>query len=63
MIYAIIALAVLVLALYACGCLLMRALLKSADSNDKDVLYPVLCWPWIILSAFGSVIISSNFKW
>ncbi|WWD15346.1 hypothetical protein CPL00379_CDS0033 [Klebsiella phage StarXobjector] len=63
MIYAIIALVVLILALYACGCLLMRAFLKSADSTDKDDLYPVLCWPWITLSAVGSVIISRNFKW
>nr|CAK6606345.1 unknown function [Klebsiella phage vB_Kpn_K54lambda2] len=63
MIYAIIALVVLILALYACGCFLMLALLKSADSTDKDDLYPVLCWPWITLSAVGSVIISRNFKW
>lgn len=63
MIYSIIALVVLILALYACGCLLMRAFLKSADSTDKDDLYPVLCWPWITLSAIGSVIISRNFKW
>lgn len=63
MIYAIIALTALVLGLYACCCLLMRAFLKSADSNDKDDLYPVLCWPWITLSAVGSVIISRNFKW
>lgn len=60
MIYAIIALVVLILALYACGCFLMRAFLKSADSTDKEDLYPVLCWPWITLSAVGSVIISRN---
>ncbi len=58
MIYAIIALVVLILALYACGCFLMRAFLKSAED-----LYPVLCWPWITLSAVGCVIISRNFKW
>lgn len=63
MIYAIIVLVVLILALYACGCFLMLALLKSADSTDKEDLYPVLFWPWITLSAFGSVIISRNFKW
>lgn len=63
MIYAIIALAVLILALYACGCFLMRAFLKSADSAYKDSLYQVLCWPWITLSDVGSVIISRNFKW
>ena len=63
MIYAIIALAVMVLVLYACGCLLMRAFLKEANSTVKDSLYPVLCWPWITLSAVGSVIISRNFKW
>lgn len=63
MIYAIIALVVLILALYACGCFLMRVLLKKVDSTDKEDLYPVLCWPWITLSAVGSVIISSNLKW
>ena len=63
MIYAIIALVVLILALYACGCFLMRAFLKEANSKDKDSLYPVLCGPWITLSAVGSVIISRNFKW
>lgn len=41
----------------------MRAFLKSADSTDKEDLYPVLCWPWITLSAVGSVIISRKFKW
>lgn len=63
MIYAIIALAVLVLVLYACGCCLMRAFLKSADSTDKDDLYPVLCWPWITLCAVGELIIYRQFKW
>ena len=63
MIYAIIALVVLILALYVCGCFLMRAFLKSADSTDKDDLYPVLCWPWITLSAVGGNIISGDFKW
>lgn len=63
MIYAIIALVVLILALYAYGCFLMRAFLKEANSMDKDSLYPVLCWPWITLSAVGWIIISDNFKW
>lgn len=63
MIYAIIALAVLVLALYACGCFLMRAFLKEASSTYKDSLYQVLCWPWITLSSVVEVIISGNFKW
>lgn len=63
MIYAIIALAVLVLALYACGCFLTRAFLKSADATDKEDIYPVLCWPWITLSAVVGNIISRNFKW
>lgn len=63
MIYAIIAMAVLVLVLYACGCFLMRAFLKEANSTDKDNLYPVLCWPWITLSAVGGIIICGNFKW
>lgn len=63
MIYAIIALAVLVLVLYACGCFLMRAFLKEANSTDKDSLYPVLCWPWITLSAVGGIISYGNFKW
>lgn len=63
MIYAIIALVVLILALYACCCFLMRVLLKKVDSTDKEDLYPVLCWPWITLSAVGSVIISRNLKW
>ena len=63
MIYVIIALVVLILALYACGCFLMRAFLKEANSTDKDNLYPVICWPWITLSAVGGIIISGNFKW
>ncbi|HIG6948085.1 hypothetical protein M2X97_23840 [Klebsiella pneumoniae] len=63
MIYAIIALVVLVIVLYACGCFIMRALLKELEATDKDDLYPVLCWPWITLSAVGSVIISRKFKW
>lgn len=62
MIYAIIALVVLVIVLYACGCFLMRALLKELETTDKDDLYPVLCWPWIMIAAVGSVIISRNFK-
>ena len=63
MIYVIIALVVLILALYACGCFLMRALLKEMNSTDKDNLYPVICWPWITLYAVGGIIISGNFKW
>lgn len=63
MIYVIIAMVVLILALYACGCFLMRAFLKEANSTDKDNLYPVICWPWITLSAVGGIIISGNFKW
>lgn len=63
MIYAIIVLSALVLVLYACGCFLMRAFLKEANSTDKDSLYPVLCWPWITLSAVCGIIISGNFKW
>nr|DAI74599.1 MAG TPA: hypothetical protein [Caudoviricetes sp.] len=63
MIYAVITLAVLVLILYVCGCALMRALLKTADTTDQDKLYPVLCWPWIMISAVGEVILSGNFKW
>lgn len=63
MIYAIIALAVLVLALYVCGCFMMRALQKSSDTSDQDDLYPVLCWPWIMIAAVGELIIYRNFKW
>ena len=43
MIYAVVTLAVMVLILYVCGCFLVRAFLKTADSTDKDKLYPVLC--------------------
>lgn len=63
MIYAVVTLAVLVLILYVCGCFLMRAFLKAADSTDKDKLYPVLCWPWIMISAVGEVMISGKFEW
>ena len=63
MIYAAITLAVLVLILYVCGCFLMRAFLKTADSTDKDKLYLVLCWPWIMISAVGDVMISGKFEW
>lgn len=63
MIYAIIALAVLVLVLYACGCFITRAILKATETTDKDDLYPVLCWPWIIIAAVGELIIYRQFKW
>lgn len=63
MIYAIIALVVLVIVLYACGCFLMCALLKELETTDKDDLYPVLCWPWLMIAAVGGFIISGNFKW
>lgn len=63
MIYVVITLAVLVLIMYVCGCFLMRAFLKTADSTDKDKLYPVLCWPLIMISAVGDVMISGQFKW
>lgn len=63
MIYAVITLVVMVLVLYACGCFLMRAFMKTADSTDKDKLYPVLCWPWIIIAAVGEVMISGKFDW
>lgn len=63
MIYAVITLAVLVLIMYVCGCFLMRAFLKTADSTDKDKLYLVLCWPWIMISAVGDVMISGKFEW
>lgn len=63
MIYAIIALAALVLVMYACGCFLMRALLKEIETTDKDDLYPVLFWPWLMIAAVGDLIISRNFKW
>lgn len=63
MIYAVVTLVVMVAVLYVCGCALMRALLKSADTSDQDDLYPVLCWPWIMISAVGEIILSGNFKW
>ena len=63
MIYAIIAMAAMVLVLYACGCFTMRAFLKEASSTDKDSLYPILCWPWIMISAVGEVMLSGQFKW
>lgn len=63
MIYAIIAMVALVLAMYACGCFTMRAFLKEANSTEKDSLYPVLCWPWIMISAVGEVMLSGQFKW
>lgn len=63
MIYAVITLAVLVLILYVCGCFLMRAFLKAADSTDKDNIYPVLFWPWIMIAAVGKVMISGEFEW
>lgn len=63
MIYAIVTLAVMVLVLYVCGCALMRAFLKTADSTDQDDLCPVLCWPWVMISAVGEIIISGKFKW
>lgn len=63
MTYAVVTLAVIVAVLYVCGCALMRAFLKTADSSDQDKPYPVLCWPWIMISAVGEVILSGNFKW
>ncbi|WGX77452.1 hypothetical protein QJS64_19825 (plasmid) [Paraclostridium bifermentans] len=52
MIYAIIALVVLILALYACGCFLMRAFLKYWN-DDRSIL----CYAAMERSAVGSVII------
>ena len=63
MIYAVVTLAVMVAVLYVCGCALMRALLKEADTADQNDLYPVLCWPWIMISAVGEVMISGKFEW
>lgn len=63
MTYAVVTLAVIVAVLYVCGCALMRAFLKTADSSDQDKLYPVLCWPWIMISAAGDVMISGKFEW
>lgn len=63
MTYAVVTLAVMVAVLYVCGCALMRALLKEADTTDQNDLYPVLCWPWIMISAVGEIILSGNFKW
>nr|DAT35971.1 MAG TPA: hypothetical protein [Caudoviricetes sp.] len=63
MTYAVVTLAVMVAVLYVCGCALMRALLKEADTADQNDLYPVLCWPWIMISAVGEIILSGNFKW
>lgn len=63
MIYAIVGLLVLLVLLYVSGCFLMRAFLKTADSTDQDDLYPVLCWPWIMISAVVEVIFSGKFKW
>lgn len=63
MTYAVVTLAVMVAVLYVCGCALMRALLKEADTADQNDLYPVLCWPWIMISAIGEIILSGNFKW
>lgn len=63
MTYAVVTLAVMVAVLYVCGCALMRALLKEADTADQNDLYPVLCWPWVMISAVGEIILSGNFKW
>ena len=63
MTYAVVVLAVMVAVLYVCGCALMRALLKEANTADQDKLYPVLCWPWVMISAVGEIILSGNFKW
>lgn len=63
MTYAVVTLAVMVAVLYVCGCALMRALLKEADTADQNDLYPVLCWPWVMISAVGGIILSGNFKW
>lgn len=63
MTYVVVTLAVMIAVLYVCGCALMRALLKEADTADQNDLYPVLCWPWIMISAVGEIILSGKFKW
>ena len=63
MTYAVVTLAVMVAVLYVCGCALMRALLKEADTADQNDLYPVLCWPWIMISAVGEIMLSGKFEW
>lgn len=63
MTYAVVTTAIMVAVLYVCGCALMRALLKEADTADQNDLYPVLCWPLDYDFAVGEIILSGNFKW
>lgn len=52
----------IVLILYVCGALLMRALLKEADTGDKDSWIPILLWPGYIIVPIYQLIMDRKFK-
>ena len=53
----------LVIVLYICGAFLMRALLKEADTDDKDSWIPILLWPGYIIVPIYELIRDREFKW
>lgn len=53
----------LVIVLYICGAFLMRALLKEADTYDKDSWIPILLWPGYIIVPIYELIRDGEFKW
>lgn len=53
----------IVIMLYVCGAFLMRALLKEADSYDKDSWKPIILWPGYIIVPIYELISDGEFKW
>jgi len=53
----------IVIVLYICGAFLMRALLKEADTGDKDSWIPILLWPGYIIVPIYQLIRDREFKW
>lgn len=53
----------IVLILYVCGAFLMRALLKKADSDDKDSWKQIILWPGYIIVPIYELIRDGEFKW
>lgn len=53
----------IVLILYVCGAFLMRALLKEADSDDKDSWKPIILWHGYIIVPIYELIRDGEFKW
>lgn len=56
-------LAAMVVILYVLGGVLMRALLKVADTTDQDNWKPIVFWPYYIAQPVVELVFSKKFKW